>query len=266
MRGNGTQESPYIPENWEEFVEAVGIKDAVVSLPESGGTFNMNQIAPDGFEDSIYVRCAVINGNNWIIQSPRNLSFYFPEDMKKIHTVNQLHILSAYSDIHSDKRILLRGYVYRLNKCKISGEFSTGRYPVFQAGSPTWDETRYYNTLYRCGITAEITGDTRNPFGEQLEFCDVYADLTASTASLSPWFTFCYRLFDSFVYIDDPDDRFQADEINSHNRSIVISSSDRCWLYPNNYNHEIRTDPEHLKDAQWLKKNGFRTMKVIKNG
>ncbi len=47
MQGNGTQESPFIPENWEEFVTAVGASGAYVSMPDGGGYFDMNEIAPE---------------------------------------------------------------------------------------------------------------------------------------------------------------------------------------------------------------------------
>lgn len=61
--------------SWEEFVTAVGVAGDTVILPEEA-TWNMNEIAPLGVSDIIYIRCAVIEGRGTRIKN-LNITGYF---------------------------------------------------------------------------------------------------------------------------------------------------------------------------------------------
>lgn len=112
MQGNGTQESPFIPGNWEEFVEAAGTSGAYVTMPDGGGFFDMNDIAPEGGL-TINIRCKSIEGNNWEIRNAYNVRFVNNSGT----AINQLHFLNGYTD---SSPLLSMSYG-KANGCKFSG-------------------------------------------------------------------------------------------------------------------------------------------------
>lgn len=66
MIGEGTQLSPYIPENWNEFITAITTSNAYVSL---NSDFDLNESNPEGISESTNVRCKQINGNKHTIKN-----------------------------------------------------------------------------------------------------------------------------------------------------------------------------------------------------
>ncbi len=77
MTGTGTQEDPYVVDNWNDFVTAVGQYDAYVTCPE-GLVFDMNEIAPDGI-NGIIINCKWLDGHGLTIKklyNTRNHDYY----------------------------------------------------------------------------------------------------------------------------------------------------------------------------------------------
>lgn len=66
MTGTGTQADPYMPENWDEIVEAIGIGDAYVKCVPNL-TINWNDIDPTGKKYNIECDCQEFDGNGLII-------------------------------------------------------------------------------------------------------------------------------------------------------------------------------------------------------
>ena len=71
MTGTGTQNDPYVPSTWAEFVTAIGTASAYVSVPE-GTVWDMNEIQPTGITSAITVAAYRVDGNGSEI---RNLFF-----------------------------------------------------------------------------------------------------------------------------------------------------------------------------------------------
>lgn len=118
MQGNGTQESPFIPENWEEFVEAIVASGAYVTMPDDGGFFDMNDIAPEGGL-TVTFKCSSIEGNGWEIRNAYNVRFVNNSGSSG-NVINQLHFLNGFTD----SLPLLQMPYGTANKCKISGVIS----------------------------------------------------------------------------------------------------------------------------------------------
>lgn len=117
MQGNGTQVDPYIPENWDEFVQAIGTYDAYVTMPESGGIFDMKKIAPKG-GITVDIKCRLIEGSDWEIRNAYNCLFSVDGIAAQNEvTIRRLHFLNFYID----KCELIRAYSLILSECKFSG-------------------------------------------------------------------------------------------------------------------------------------------------
>lgn len=117
MQGNGTQVDPYIPENWDEFVQSIGTMNAYITMPEDGGIFDMKKIAPHG-GITIEIKCKLIKGNDWEIRNAYNCLFSV-NDIAAQNGVSiiGLHFLNFYIDKHE----LIRAYSLILSECKFSG-------------------------------------------------------------------------------------------------------------------------------------------------
>lgn len=69
MTGTGTQNDPFIPENWDELKNAAETAGAYVRLP-SGAEWDMNDQYPEGVP-SIGLLCAELDGNGSVIKNIR---------------------------------------------------------------------------------------------------------------------------------------------------------------------------------------------------
>ncbi len=156
MQGTGTKTSPYIPENWEEFLTAVGTSGVYVSLPEGGGVFDMNRIAPEG-ELTVSISCKQINGNGWIIHAPHNTAFR-AYNSDQPHTIDNLNFLD-FEFTGSPKKMMFDGcnrWMYmRFNGCTFTGKISGGS-DVY-----LFDEIL---AMDQCNINVAFVGDTYRLF------------------------------------------------------------------------------------------------------
>lgn len=156
MQGTGTQADPYIPENWNEFLTAIETSGAYVSLPEGGGVFDMNKIAPEG-GIKVTFSCIKIDGNGWIIHAPHNIAFE-AYNSDQSHIINDLHFLD-FEFTGSPKKMMFDGsnrWMYmRLNGCTFTGNISGGS-DVY-----LFDEVL---SMDQCNINVTFVGDTYRLF------------------------------------------------------------------------------------------------------
>lgn len=125
MQGTGTKTDPFIPETWDDFVTAVGTTEAYVSLPESYGVYDMNEIAPEG-NFTLNINCAEIQGNEWEIRNAYNMKVYgYSCD------IFNLHFLNFYWSKSPEGEVFIDG-IYRY--CKFSGIVSGYNQSVFLSG------------------------------------------------------------------------------------------------------------------------------------
>lgn len=156
MQGTGTQADPFIPATWSEFVTAVGKSGVYVSLPEGGGVFDMNKIAPEG-GIKVTFSCIKIDGNGWIIHAPHNIAFE-AYNSDQSHIINDLHFLD-FEFTGSPKKMMFDGsnrWMYmRLNGCTFTGNISGGS-DVY-----LFDEVL---SMDQCNINVTFVGDTYRLF------------------------------------------------------------------------------------------------------
>lgn len=120
MQGNGTQESPYIPTAWDEFVYAVGKdKETYVKMPEGGGVFDMNDIAPTG-GITVNINCLNLEGNDWEIRNAYNVKFLFDGAYNSDNAKNLIHKLN-FLNFYSDSTRVVDVNISKFSECKISG-------------------------------------------------------------------------------------------------------------------------------------------------
>ena len=124
MTGNGTQETPYVPESWQDFVTACETSRAYVSVPQ-GTVYEFNEIAPAGFSGTIAVKALKIEGNGLIINNLRKTGNTFLSvpygAYPKIYDINftNMYFTSgtfSYTNDNYNSAI----YFYH---CRFSGEF-----------------------------------------------------------------------------------------------------------------------------------------------
>ncbi len=254
MQGTGKQADPYIPGNWEEFVTAVGTKNAYVSLPEGGGTFNMNKIAPTGV-GIITANCEEINGNGWTIANAYNM--YIKDETgssfgTKIRNLNIKNFL-----IDSTSKPLIDGplfdYVLLLDGCQISGKRISG------------SSTEIFGTGVRfqsCGINIAF-GGTEHYLVEHGYynkvwgfFCNVWLDYTDCTTDFYNYNDYDYAFENSFVRITTNSDKTQKSDFrNGSINNIVQIDGSNIVIDSTGESHEV-TD-EQLRDAAYLNSIGF---------
>lgn len=102
MTGTGTQTDPYCPDNWGEFVTAIGKSGAYVSCPENA-VWDMNDVLPSGISSNIKVKCSYIYGNGLTIKNLTFRSGYFVHDSSEIATCfYNIKFLNFYKEASSD--------------------------------------------------------------------------------------------------------------------------------------------------------------------
>ncbi len=254
MNGTGTQTTPYIPENWGEFVTAVGTTGAYVSLPEGGGTFNMNEIAPAGVGE-IKINCAEINGNGWTIHSPYNMEISVGSAMtRNIYSLNITNFLNE----RSGGNLICAGEdsPVNLHNCRISGKkISSGNHAVFANGV-------YLNS---CGINIAFGGNECRLFKHAYYrrnwgyFCTAQLDYTGCTADFS---YNTARDGDSFAFdnsflriVTNPDKTQKTAFYSGSVNDIALIGSKNIVIDSSGTSHEV-TD-EQVRNPAYLNSIGF---------
>lgn len=234
MQGTGTKTSPYIPENWEEFLTAVGKSGAYVSLPEGGGVFDMNRIAPEG-ELTVSINCRQINGNGWSITNIFNIKFFVTSANVRIHDLN---FLNFYID--ADKN-LFECNDTTFDNCQFSGITATNYIPFYKV---------YLN---RCSINCQFTGDAQSLLSKYSEctFCKIILDHSKTIrTSISTALNGSYNFYEHRIK-------------EGVARTLTISGKANIWhdisgglITDTNGNmHEVTE--EQLRDAAYLASVGF---------
>lgn len=252
MQGEGTQENPYIPTAWDEFVYAVGKdKQTYVTMPERGGVFDMNDIAPTG-GITVNINCLNLEGNDWEIRNAYNVRFYFDgaSDSRRdpetgnwityaLGNIHKLHFLNFYSD---SQRVMDMD-VGKLSECQISGIIA-GKQTAFGEGE-----------LYRSSINLkfideayEISGDTTSR--TKCDFVNAVIDHSDSKSTAN-------------AYTFKADNSFFEHKTNSSGIILPIRGSsnvvhsDTGSYVTTSTGSRIDVTEEQLKDTAYLRSIGF---------
>lgn len=253
MQGTGTQTDPYIPETWDEFVTAVGTNHAYVSLPEGGGTFNMNEIAPEG-DFIVYIRCEQLNGNGWIIHAPHNVEFSGSSNERTNGLViNDLHFLEIIFEAASSHKCMFDGNKYyrlKFNRCAFSG-----RVDGYEGGYLFGDVDK----LDQCDIEIAFVGKAHNLFGSA-----TYG-LTATSVNAKLDYSGCtYTSTETITTQSNKIIKYSFFEITNCNLDLDFQGSRSVFHFNDNGGYVRNADgekkivtEEQLRDAAYLNSVGY---------
>lgn len=233
MLGTGTQEFPYIPENWDEFVTAVGTAEAYVSLPAEGGKYDMNEIAPEG-NFTLNINCAEIQGNEWEIRNAYNMKVY-----GNSCDIFNLHFLNFYWEKSSENEMIIDGYFYY---CKFSGIVSGYRQSVFNSGR----EKRY------CSVNVKFIGESYNlNYSEgDFNFCNI--SLNHADSQIPVMLSVSVHGENSLVnHVSNGHNNIYLDG------RLCVLLSDLGNVIADSSGNRIDVTDEQLRDAAYLNSIGF---------
>lgn len=244
MQGTGTQTDPYIPGNWEEFVEAVGTENKYVRLPEGGGQFNMNEIDPvGGF--TVNVRCSQIDGNGWIVHAPHNIRFY---SSYQPTVINDLHFAEI---LHTNDNAVFRIYGGEFNRCTFAGKL---------AGGDSCYLLDEISRLSQCSFTIGFSGKAH-----QLFYGEAYNGLTANIIKATLDYTGC--TYTSTEMIDTDSDKKIYDSffefvncnlnLNYRGARSVFHFNDNGGYVRNADGVKKNVTEKQISDAAYLESVGY---------
>ena len=233
MQGTGTKTDPFIPETWDDFVTAVGTEEAYVSLPAGGGTYDMNEIAPEG-NLTIDIRCAEIQGNEWSIIRAYNFRVY-AGDCK----IYNLHFLDFLLENSGEYGMIVDGYFYY---CKFSGIISGYEQCVFG----TRFEKRY------CSFNFKYIGESYsiNYYAGKMYFCNITINHADSQIPI-------------LLSVSVHGDNLLVNHVsNGHNGifldgKLCVLCSDLGNVIANSSGRRIDVTDEQLRDVSYLCSIGF---------
>lgn len=277
MTGTGSQMQPYKPENWEEFVEAVGTSGAYVSCPDNA-VWNMNESMPVGITSSIFIRAKQILGNNTTI---KNLTFTNSGNLNfnlSGTEIIKLNFLNIYTTMDSTACFYNNGGTVFRN-CKFSGIISHGSflsggyYSGFNFTNDTGDNPKGCSFNFEFYGNGNMYTNTSSPPEVKFTNCNIHIsgenDAGVSKAFLKCRMTNCYISgkcpskagiyvsLDSNVYdIEVPEG--QVDIYNSVAKTVINNSLvDASYTNGNGVDYLIKATEEQMHDAEYLKSQGF---------
>lgn len=181
MIGIGTQEDPFRPTNWDEFVTVIGHPNVYIECPEND-VWDMLEILPDGLKSIIKWANNTIHGNGLIIKNLYfNPGYYFDldgysnnHDIYKLNFLNMAYLFPNRSLFAGGttfyKNTKGSGVVYFRN-CKFSGAYFGGApFNAYQKRMfLTYDEEK------SCSMSFRFSGDS-SLFGALPEFRNCYIE------------------------------------------------------------------------------------------
>lgn len=268
MQGNGTQENPYIPENWEEFVQAIETADAYVSVPE-GTIYDCNKIAPTGMPE-IEFNCTELNGNNLTILKPFNLRFWIKSDSSKTHTVKNIHVNDFYQSTSGFSGMFgLADDEY--SKIDIYDSTFSGVVDQGNSNSKTWYLIgKEYNGVYRnqsmtrCSGNIMLTGKMDSiGLGYRNYFCNFNVELGSTANINSGWYGgISNYIYDSFVHFTGKPllENYPATEYARRggiSRSVIVWTNNKAMIGGMGDTRQLNCTWDELRNFEFLRENGF---------
>lgn len=268
MQGNGTQENPHIPENWEEFVQAIETADAYVSVPE-GTVYDCNKIAPTGMPE-IELNCTELNGNNLTILKPFNLRFWIKSDSSKTHTVKNIHVNDFYQSTSGFSGMFgLADDEY--SKIDIYDSTFSGVVDQGNSNSKTWYLIgKEYNGVYRnqsmtrCSGNIMLTGKMDSiGLGYHNYFCNFNVELGSTANINSGWYGgISNYIYDSFVHFTGKPllENYPTTEYARRggiSRSVIVWTNNKAMIGGMGDTRQLNCTWDELRNFEFLRENGF---------
>lgn len=247
MQGTGTKADPFIPENWEDFVTAVGTSEARVSLPAGGGTYDMNEIAPEG-NFTLNINCTEIQGNEWIIAKAYNINIALSGSVAQ--AINNLHLQDFLHDQTAAKANVISNYSNTtLYCCKFSGILASGgEFFGYDGG-----------TINRCSFNVKFIGDSHLIVSAgdymKFKFCQFKFDHSACTTQSN--YSLVMRLNNCYVEDSPTKDGYYIYPERWNSQNSVVVSDNGNFIVLNGGDKKYTVTDEQLGDAAYLSSLGF---------
>ena len=154
ITGTGTQADPYVPTTFEDLISVATSDSVYITLPEGGGTYDMNDYYPEGITSEVPLR-GTIEGNNWVIKNAAALtagvSAFRVSNNKEIRRLHFLNFRLQGSS--TSKNALLRAFTEvtassLIQECKFSG--------MAENGSVFSGDFRASSRINRCAFNLEF--------------------------------------------------------------------------------------------------------------
>lgn len=155
MTGDGTQLSPFVPDDWDELVTAAATTGTYVRLP-AFAEWNMNNYYPEGITAPLVVNCVEIDGNYATIKN-----LYVDNTFLKAHAIqcngNLVKNLNLVDFLHSGDN-----YEYTIIE---NGNWYNSKFSGVQEGSNIWFTGKTgVSQFNRCSLNMS-GGDIANATG-----------------------------------------------------------------------------------------------------
>lgn len=278
MTGTGTQTDPYIPENWEEFVEAVGKDGAYVSCPENA-VWDMNESMPAGITSAINIKAKQILGNNMTIKNPtfiNSMAFDIKSEICEIIKLNFLNIYTTMNSTHCFSSVKTTFF----RNCKFSGIISHGSF-----FSQDYPNTKFNFTNDTggnpkgCSFNLEFYGNGTMYTGSpeaKFENCNIHISGENNSQINTELFSKCLMI-NCYISGKCPSNTSMYISLKNNIYDIEVSEGKVYNYTPNNYektvindsivndydtdtvfeDYLIKATEEQMHDAEYLKSQGF---------
>jgi len=161
MTGTGTQQDPYIVDNWADFMTVNGSATATtyIKWADGGGLVDFNKVNHAGYTSAVTLK-GQLDFNGWIFMNYRCTGRIFGLDNNC--TVNNLNFFNFYVQSAGDTDVIYYYapyyYTVYLNNCKFSGMINSGG-----TGTSRFIYNQFaYMDLSKC--SASITAVTKGDF------------------------------------------------------------------------------------------------------
>lgn len=266
MQGNGTQENPYIPTVWDEFVQAIGTEDAYVSAPEKT-IYDCNEIAPNGLS-TIEMNCTMLNGNDLKILKPYNLRFHIRSGRKPL-TVRNIHVNDFYQDCSGWSMFDLQDDEYSyidIYDSTFSGKAARGdsySLTLRLVGKPSGG-SYLHQSMTRCSVNVELTGDMNSiDLAYNNYFCKAVVKLGEVVDINSNWYGgISRRLENSFIHFTGEPllENYPTTEYARRggiSNSIIVWTNNKGMVGGIGNQRQINCTWDDLKNVEYLRSIGF---------
>ena len=260
MTGNGTQDNPYVPENWDELKQAAETADAYIQLP-SDTYWGLANVGVGG----INLRCYEIDGNGAIINKLRLTTPILFSLATTSHdvTIKNLNILNAYVANAGVFWCVSSSWVYH-NQIQLRNfVFTGGLY-----NSQLWNCDNQGVTTNRCLFSLYLNNSTLAVNENQINNTAFLIDGTVSSRINVPFFNSSEIKGDisgvsptelivagQLSIIDADLENYVAVSEHGSNPSVLLNT-DRIGTAVIQGNF-IEATSTQMQDVEWLNQHGF---------
>lgn len=224
MTGTGTKTDPYIVDNWADFVQVAVTENAYVRFADGGGTIDMNDIYPEGINETVTV-FANVDGNGWNI---KNLHVNGVTAFKIYNVITSLNFIDFYITNTLGTSVQFEFYKSAINdtikgllyRCQLSGVISGASAYLFYGRNNDVSDI----VLSRCGVKVQVSGSSYFTNGLRIPCSNCIFDIDASnnTNNVLSYFVFYNCLVKG---------KYQKLALLSYSKYLVLDAECQTQVY-----------------------------------